>query len=161
MPRIPKRQAIWPAAILTLAALAAAAAAAWFCVKRFRGRTKPLASPLQKALSDLQSLECEGVGPELLPRLADLLRHYLEAQFSLAATRQTSAEFCAALQQKDVGAPLEPLPQILHLCDEVKFARLRPTQETCLAQFRLARRWLTETLQPALTESVGEANPKK
>jgi Domain of unknown function (DUF4381) len=161
LPPLPLRKPVWPAAILALVALAAAAVCILVCVKQFRARAKPPGSPLQTALRELRALECEGASPEQLPRLADLLRHFLEEQFSLAATRQTSAEFCTALQQKSIAASLEPLAQILQLCDQVKFAGLRPDPETCLAQFRLARMWLTETLQPALTESVSEANLKK
>jgi len=106
-------------------------------------------------------LEASNPGPDQLPELADLLRRFLEQQFSLAATRQTSSEFCAALEKSSVRVPLEPLPQIFHICDQVKFAGHRPEPETCRTQFRLAHQWLAETLQPALTESVGEGIRKK
>jgi hypothetical protein len=96
-----------------------------------------------------------------LPKLADVLRRFLEDKFSLAATRQASTEFCAALEQKGVGVSLTPLLEIFQICDQVKFAGLNPAIEDCRHQLELARQWLTETLQPALIESVGEANPKK
>jgi len=161
LPPVAERRRIWPVVLFVLVILGVAAIAGLIVLNRIRHRKIASVSPWQRALADLHQLECEAISATQLPRLADLLRRFLEEQFSLPATRQTSTEFCAALQRKGIGVPLEPLPQIFQLCDQVKFAGLLPQAETCRLQFELARSWLTETLQPALAESIGETNPKK
>ncbi|HEV3146505.1 MAG TPA: hypothetical protein VGZ47_21640 [Gemmataceae bacterium] len=161
LPQIPERRLIWPAVVLTLAVLGATALSSYVLWHRLRHKKQPAGSPLQIALGDLKLLESGEVGPERLPQLADLLRRFLEEQFSLSATRQTSTEFCAALQQTGIGVPVVPLLQILDVCDQVKFAGHRPDAEMCRLQFVRARQWLAETLQPALIESVSEGNRKK
>jgi hypothetical protein len=160
-PPVPKRRQIWPVVLFVLVVLLATVIACVIVLSRVRRRRTLSTSPWQRVMAQLQHLEQEEASHEKMPALSDLLRRFLEEQFSLPATRQTSAEFCAALQQKGIGVPLEPMSQIFQLCDEVKFAGLRPDRETCRLQLQLARQWLTETLQPALTESVREANPKK
>jgi hypothetical protein len=72
---------------------------------------------------------------------AESVRGFLESQYELPATRQTTPEFLDLLrgsEQLDAGMR-EGLTDFLRRCDLAKFAGVRPDAESCQATLALAR----------------------
>jgi hypothetical protein len=131
LPPAPQSTFPWPAVVtaVLLGSLVAAAA-----VVGLRKRRAPGAMPSARdqALTELRSLEnADGLGAAQVERLADVVRRFFERQLSLAATKQTTAEFMAAVRQSGT-LPAESssrLEDLLRRCDLVKFASLRPAAD--------------------------------
>jgi hypothetical protein len=126
-----------------------AAAAVWLLRRRSR-RTKEL-TPHEVVLRHLEELQRQpiddaGQVERWHTRLSDLLRWYLEKQFNLPATRQTTTEFFLALQRSGKVSPERqtPLNEVLAQCDLAKFARVVPAREDCLRLVEAARKLVEE-----------------
>lgn len=103
-------------------------------VAGLRRRRAPALMPSARdqALAELRSLErTDGLGAAEVERVADVVRRYFERQLSLAATKQTTAEFMAAVRQSGAlsAEPMGRLEDLLRRCDLVKFAGLRPSAD--------------------------------
>ena len=99
-------------------------------------------SAREQALTELRALEhADGLGPADVERLANVVRRFFERHLSLAATKQTTPEFLAAVRQAGT-LPAEPskrLEDLLRRCDLVKFAGLRPSPDDRRALLEDAR----------------------
>jgi hypothetical protein len=79
-------------------------------------------------------------------RLSQILRGFLERQYGLRATRQSTEEFLASTAQQKLFDPVrkERLQDFLQNCDRLKFARAgAATAATML--LRQATSWVDET----------------
>lgn len=105
---------------------------------RRRDSQGPRLTARERALARIDALEAR---PEQLPMLADALREFLEEHFQLPATRQTTAEFDAALRESGVlNAPRgDAVRELLTRCDLVKFAGIYPAREACEGLRRMAK----------------------
>jgi hypothetical protein len=112
-------------------------------------KPQPARSPRDRALAELAKIDPPA--PEQLPRVADVLRQFLEEHFQLAATRQTTSEFHTTLGNANVltESQVESVAEILTRCDLVKFAGVRPDAETCEALLRRSRLLVAEAGQAA------------
>lgn len=89
----------------------------------------------------------KGLSREYYYRLSDIVRHYLEARFSLRAPEMTTEEFLnelklsEALSSKHKGL----LKDFLEKCDLVKFARYGPKPIEVVDSYNAAVRLVDET----------------
>lgn len=144
-----ERWIVWTA--LTVVTLLAAAALAWRAFRRQKNHT-----PLSWTLARLDELQASpefsaGDRATLLPPLADALREYIQRQFDVAATLQTTPEFLHSIQSdaRLTSARREELRELLREVDEIKFASLRPEQTQLHETFARARTFVNETSQAA------------
>lgn len=92
----------------------------------------PVIPPAEVALQRLQQIEKERIYEQgrikaYYTEITDVLRHYLEQQFDIDATEQTSAEILNHLRFVPMGKENDLLlRQILMLADMVKFAKEIP-----------------------------------
>jgi hypothetical protein len=150
----------WVAAIVAIVMIGLIGLLLWW---RRGKRTKQQAalSPRERALAELGRLD--PLAPEKLPQLADALRHFLEEQYQLAATRQTTGEFHATLRNANVlnDAQVESVAEILARCDLVKFAGVTPDAETCESLLRRARALVAEAGPVGQAGPPGSASPAR
>lgn len=118
-----------------------------------RRRTKQL--PRDRAMHLLMQLERSGlVAAKQTERyftlLSDIVRGFLEKEYQLDATRQSTAEFLEAAKgsPKLSAEQREHLGQFLHQCDRVKFGRAEVATEACQAAAESAWRFVTQETTP-------------
>ena len=103
---------------------------------------------------ELKKLEDrDGLPPEQLPQLADVLRRFLESRLPLAATRQTTSEFLVSLRQVE-GVDekfVEKVGEVLSRCDLAKFAGVVPDHATCQTLLQNVREAIAQIGQPGRT----------
>ena len=77
-------------------------------------------------------------------RVSDILRQYVDAQYHLRATEQTSPEFLATVAGSTRFATEEKqlLAEFLERCDLIKFARIEASQEDSRALLAQAVRFV-------------------
>ena len=132
----------WKLALWTVIALATAGILVLALVYFFLRKKEQIVPPWEKALCALHDL-LEKVKDNQIPpdksiaKLCDILREYLEKRFALRASRQTTGEFLASLEQ-DHDALLTAeqhlfLQEFLYTADMVKFAK----QDAAPEQIRL------------------------
>jgi hypothetical protein len=133
----------------TLAALLFAALLAYIF---WPDRGKPVSPPLlPKEWAHLELTRVNGEIAALNPdeaafRLSQILRGFLERQYGLRATHQSTEEFLASTAQEKLFDPVrkERLQDFLQNCDQLKFARaVAATAPTML--LRQANSWIDET----------------
>ncbi len=78
------------------------------------------------------------------PKVADLLRSYIERRYSIAATKQTTDEFLKLAQQDDRldVSKQATLGKFLHHIDEIKFAHLTPEEGSLDKSFSIAENFV-------------------
>jgi hypothetical protein len=154
-PEEPRRRIAWFVAAAVLFAVFLILAASLFLRQRVTGPQR--LTPLARALAELHLLEARGAQPEDLPRLADIVRQFLEDHFQLRATRQTTAEFMAALHDRSGlnEAGVKRIAELLQRCDLVKFAGRRPPPEECESLLQSARHVISENSAPAQSAANG------
>jgi hypothetical protein len=118
----------------------------------FRGN-KPALSPNEKAMSAIQELK--GTHLEVhsfYTSLSDIVRHYLEAQFHIAASGQTTREFLNAAKQNPrlEQTDRESLGSFLVAADLVKFARHEPGNNVNEEAINRAETFIQETAKVSL-----------
>ncbi len=118
----------------------------------------------QKALRLLGLLESEGLWQkgevkEYYVRLTDILRHYIEARFSVPALERTTDELVgAANAHTELVFHRDRLYQILSTADMAKFARAQPSPQEHVAAMQTAKEFVTATIpEPVIT---APANPE-
>jgi Domain of unknown function (DUF4381) len=98
----------------------------WYVRRRPAG---PPPSPRMIAMRDLEQLRTQiaTLDPYVFSvKVSDILRTFVEAQFGLRATHQTSPEFLASLSESREFSDKdrELLAQFLERCDLIKFAHI-------------------------------------
>jgi hypothetical protein len=83
--------------------------------------------------------------------LSDILRTYASEQFQVAATKQTSPEFLAALVQRAAVSESDrtAIAAFLETCDLVKFARADAGQSECARLLDEATAFVNRAASPA------------
>lgn len=125
-----------------------------------RRRSPPLPAD-QWALRELDLIEAPvQPSPETIANfhtsLSRVIRGYLEQQFQLPASRQTTEEFFETLrysaQLRADDLPL--LHEFLNRCDLGKFARVLPSSQECQKTSAMARRFIEQTAAPTRPDTV-------
>jgi hypothetical protein len=80
-------------------------------------------------------------------RISDILRHYIENRFDIAAPEETTEEFLEALKTRQIlGSEQKRLLKLfLEHCDLVKFARHLPSSEEIQTTFDTVKQFIQET----------------
>lgn len=101
-----------------------------FLIRRFLKRRPeaPVINPYDQALSDLwatRSLMSEGLDKEFSSAVSDVVRFFLERQFSIPAPESTTEEFLIQIREHDLikGKLSDTFSEFLQECDLAKFAR--------------------------------------
>lgn len=123
----------------------------------------PSKTPFEIAMEQLQQLEKEkpwNTDVKLYyTQLTDVLRHYFEQQFHIAALEQTTAELLQNIKPVTVlNQQREKIQHILTLADLAKFAKLQPApheHEDCLQKAIAVVEW-TKRAVTAQTEQLPE-----
>ena len=121
-------------------------------VTRLLRKNKLALSPYDQAMLDLNQLKKESL--EVHPfytTLSDIIRHYLEGQFHISATGQTTREFLNAAKQNPhlEHSDRESLGSFLVAADLVKFARHEPGSNVNDDAIHLAEEFIQETREIA------------
>jgi hypothetical protein len=136
-------------------AVLAAALLGW---RRFRSRSRvsPPLLPEIRALQALAALEgCDWIGTgrarEFYYRLSEIVRHYIEEKFSLAAPEMTTEEFLTMLAQNRTALPYDfyRLREFLEACDIVKYAAFVPQRADAERVLAAARAFVHQTAAAA------------
>ena len=143
----------WWALGMLLLALAAGAAVWWWKRRKEQLAVPRVVPPHEVALAALDSLLTEGLlasgAVELFYlRLSDIVRHYIEDQFSLRAPEQTTEEFLAAMSS---GPQIRRdhqtlLREFLQRADMVKFAKFVPAADETGGAVDAARLFIKQTV---------------
>lgn len=136
-------------------------AIAFWLWKRRKTAAAPqaVATPLsayEVAVRALQRLRDENPPVEMFyTRLSDIVRRYLEDQFSLRAPEQTTEEFLYEVSRDNAltQAHKDLLGAFLQESDLVKFARFRPGEDDKKRAFDAAERFVRETVVGATSRS--------
>jgi hypothetical protein len=100
-------------------------------------------TPLQAALAQLQRATGEHISPvRTYAQVADVLRGYLQAQFSVDAQDMTTVEVVSALPERLPGSLVNDLQRLLNQADLVKFARYEPDKAAAERYAAFAQRWV-------------------
>jgi hypothetical protein len=126
----------------------------------------PPVAPNVAALARLDQLGESGlldVGrhQELYFELSDILREYIERQFSIQAQEQTTAEFFEALRGGNTFTTGQRslLREFLFRADLIKFAKLAATPDQCLQAVESCRAFIVETAAASASDaSYNEVN---
>lgn len=134
--------------IFRLLLLAAAAYGAYYWYKRYkllRAQAEPLepdvprVPPDQTALEELEKLKnsglvAEGRIKEFYIALADIIRNYISAEYSIDTLDKTTAEIVGALRARQFDKKLVfDMKDFFDECDLVKFAKYQPDEKLCMA----------------------------
>ncbi len=107
---------------------------------------------------EARSLITDSTTLKYMSRVSDILRHYIEARFSLNPTRQTTREFFIAVAITKQGSPLTPyraeLKRCLESCDLAKYAH-RGANVTQLQQMEDTNLSFINTTSSETTEKEG------
>lgn len=148
----------WWWALGTLLLAVAAVAGLWWWKRRKERLAVPrVVPPHEVALTALDALLAEGLlaggAVELFYlRLSDIVRHYIEDQFSLRAPEQTTEEFLAEMSR---GPHIRRdhqtlLRDFLHRADMVKFAKFVPAAEETGGAVEAARLFIEQSVPAAV-----------
>ena len=153
----------WPLFLVLFLGLAA------YAFYQYRQRQTRVAPPPPppppadlQALNRLKELEAKqlwqtGETKIYYTELTDVLRTYLQDQFSINAREMTSRQIIAALGSRLAGATGEmktELSQLLQLSDMVKFAKATPAAELHPQSLERVRTFVRETAAVKATETV-------
>ena len=155
----------WWWALGTLLLAVAAGAAWWWWKRRKQKLSAPrVVPPHEIALTALDALLSEGLlaggAVELFYlRLSDIVRHYIEDQFSLRAPEQTTEEFLAEMSR---GPHIRRdhqtlLRDFLYRADMVKFAKFVPAAEETGGAVEAARLFIEQSVPTAVLSAEPES----
>lgn len=143
----------WWAVGALLLAVAAVAGLWWWKRRKERLSAPRVVPPHEIALTALDALLSEGLlaagAVELFYlRLSDIVRHYIEDQFSLRAPEQTTEEFLVAMSR---GPHIRRdhqtlLRDFLQRADMVKFAKFVPAAEETGGAVEAARQFIEQSV---------------
>ncbi|MEL6527320.1 MAG: hypothetical protein AAFQ07_16585 [Chloroflexota bacterium] len=106
------------------------------------------ASPAEKAIAELEDMKVQAIPPATRYELvANVLRQYIEGQFTIDAVEMTTQEVATALRQRDAFPKdhRRKLQDVLEQADLVKFARVQPDDVSSFRLVNFAIKWLIET----------------
>jgi hypothetical protein len=111
---------------------------------------KPSADEIAyKALDELKRKDYprKGLIKEYYIELSDIVRHYLEARFSIRAPEMTTEEFLNAVKDDHRLSSKHTaiLSEFLACCDLVKFAKYQPLSKEIEQSFNLAKSLIDQT----------------
>lgn len=112
---------------------------------------EPILLPHEKALQALQNLETKqlwqnGEGKRYHTELSDILRAYLEDQFSIDCFEKTTSEIVYQVKRVRVlTAFRQPIRDALTLSDMVKFAKAKPLAEEHTEMLETIRTFIVES----------------
>jgi hypothetical protein len=111
-----------------------------------------LASPLEKALAELEDLKHQNLPPATIyAMVADFMREYIKGRFEINAVEMTTLELMDALRGTNylLKEQQRRLQEILEQADLIKFARFQPDESTSKRLVNYAMKWLRETEKTA------------
>lgn len=151
-----------------LICLLAVAAIVWVLMRRRKGaslipvKTAPPTPPYEIALRALANLKErklweKGMEKEYFTDLTEILRRYLEQQFSINAMEMTSRQIMQTLSANEhIKDKRQLVRQILDMADFVKFAKVRPLPSDNVAALDNAVAFVKETApQPEPDDEKG------
>ncbi len=154
----------WWALGALLLAILAGAVLWWWKRRRDKLAAPPAVLPHETALAALDTLLAEGLLARgavglFYSRLSDIVRHYIEKQFSLRAPEQTTEEFLAAmLHGPHIGRNHQALLRdFLQEADMVKFAKLVPAADETSGTVEAARTFIEQTVPPPVQAGAPQA----
>jgi hypothetical protein len=133
----------------------------FFLLRKLLKKEVPIPAPGEIALSELQEaqpLRKKGQALQYAERLSDIVRRYIEAQFSIQFTRQTTREFLhqMAADTRETGKLLQPhrdmLQTCMEKCDMAKYARNTLESEGMKEMEDSVHRFITTTSSPENTQ---------
>lgn len=146
--------AMWLALAVGLVLLGLIAFLFWRRRQRAGLTAEPAIPPHKLALRALDQLLADdlvrkGEIKRFYQRITDILRHYIENRFGLAAPEQTTREFLVTLSANHTLLPnhKQLLHQFLRHCDLVKFAEHQPSPEDVTNTMESCRAFIIETGQ--------------
>lgn len=144
----------WMAILLVVSALAVIGSGTVLTLRARAARRKVAArrSAYDDAVARLAQLEARGA-PEPASAdawfvdLSDIVRHYLEQRYEIAAPELTTEEFLLVASQATALSTEHRslLSAFLVRCDRVKFAGYRPDSDESLASLKAARAFVEDT----------------
>ena len=137
----------------------------WFRYQKSKNKPIPTIAAHELAYDELRKLVSEklvenGEFKLFYYRINDILRHYIENRFTVHAPEQTTEEFLADIQDKDI---LEKtlktlLKEFMIHCDQVKFAKHQPSDDEIQNTFNSTKDFIqtTENIESrvVITESM-------
>ena len=145
----------WPLSAVAAVAVALAVAG-YFAWRRLRRTPPPVAlTAAQAALAGLEAaraLIAPARSREFCDAVSDVVRHYIEVQFSLSAQRRTTEEFLqqlSAMPASPVAAHQSLLAEFLQHCDFVRFSGTSADAASLEALFQAARTFVINTASVA------------
>ncbi len=121
--------------------------------------------PHEKALRAFDILEQkklwqQGFEKEYYTELTDIIRWYLEEQFSIDCFEKTSSEIISQVKKvKALSTSRQQLRQLFETADMVKFAKSKPTAEQHIESADFARYVILESYKKVIPKE--ESSPKK
>ncbi len=145
---------------------------AWFYLRwSRRPKPEPYVAPVLPWIAALEELEAvrtsnlmsEGKTGEYFDRVSDCVRKYLGARYGFDGLESTTDEMQKTLSRvRPAVRGLDTISRFLEECDLVKFARVVPTENDCLASLErgvtiVKNTTPTTTVAPRKVETGGEA----
>ena len=162
-----EEKVVWPWAAGGIAAFLALAAAAF--VLATRKKQIPALPPHVVALAALDNLENNGIPTNAQAlnlwhfRLSNIVREYVEGQFSLHAPRLTTEEFFELVKSGDKleGDDRAIICRFLQQSDRIKFSGCIPTKEESSAVLKDARLFVRKTMPSELPADESQAKSQQ
>jgi hypothetical protein len=148
-PSVPLLAKSW--LLTVLLATICAVVVGWITIVVLR-RNKPTLCPYDQAMLDINTLKGQSLDVQpFYTSLSDIVRQYLEGQFKISATGQTTREFLNAAKQNPhlEHSDRESLGSFLVAADLVKFARHEPSSNVNDDAIRLAEVFIHDTQEVA------------
>jgi hypothetical protein len=124
----------------------------WIAIFVVRRRRKPVLCPYEQAMLAIRVLKGQTLDVQpFYTSLSDIVRQYLEGQFKISATGQTTREFLNAAKQNPhlEHSDRESLGSFLVAADLVKFARHEPRSNVNEDAIHLAEVFIKDTQEVA------------
>lgn len=158
---------LWLAAVFIAGGvlLAAGGYALWRWKQRRRAPRAllPFEIALQR-LEDIRKLLESASAREFSIAVSDIVRQYIEVQFSVTATHRTTEEFLRDLLEStnaSLAAHRNLLAEFLNQCDLAKFAGVSLSKPILESLHRSARSFVIESSKPPPTPQAGAAQPSR
>ena len=121
-------------------------------ILRKRARYRAICLPFFTALKDLQKLETSGSienGSDdiVCTGASDILRNYIEARFSIVASKCTTEEFLTKISDHNllINQYSSMLKEFLEKCDVVKFGKYDASEDECYKVIQSCRGFILQT----------------
>lgn len=128
---------------------------------------KPQPTPYELAIMRLQDLKAKklwesGMEKEYYTDLTDILRIYMYGRFGINAMEMTSRQILGVMKNsKELRGERDYIRQILNMADFVKFAKVRPLPDDCIASYENAFKFLEDTKPQPVEEEATQSSKSK